>query len=103
MRLKTQFIITMFLFSIILVVIAVSAIITNRHVEKASKQETIARSIAQGASELDYLSSDYLIYRESQQLKRWQSRFASFFAQVAGLRADRPEPQARARKFTANG
>src|SRR4030043_1668608 len=102
MRLRTQFVITMFLFGIILVVIAVSAIITNRHIEKADKQEKIARSITQGASELSYLSNDYLIYRESQQLKRWQSRFASFSAQVAGLRADRPEQQALVRNIQAN-
>ena len=94
MRLRTQFIITMLLFGIILVVIAASAIITDQLVEKAGEQEEIASSIAQGASELSYLSNDYLIYRESQQLKRWQSRFASFSAQVAGLRADRPEQQA---------
>ena len=34
MRLRTQFIITMLLFGIILVVIAASAIITNQQVEK---------------------------------------------------------------------
>src|SRR4030042_5097231 len=102
MRLRIQFIITMVLFSMILVVIAVSAIITNQRREKAGEQEKIASSIAQGASELSYLSNDYLIYRESQQLKRWQSRFASFSAQVAGLRADRPEQQALVRNIQAN-
>ena len=79
MRIRTQFIITMLLFGIILVVMAASAIITNRQIEKASQQEEIASSIAQGASELSYLANDYLIYRESQQLKRWQSRFAVVF------------------------
>jgi PAS domain S-box-containing protein len=102
MRLRTQFIITMFLFGIILVVIATSAIITNQHIEKASKQEEIASSIAQGANELSYLSNDYLIYRESQQLSRWQSRFASFSSQVASLRADRPEQQALVVNIRAN-
>ena len=65
MRLRTQFIITMLLFGIILVVIAASAIITNQLVQRAGRQEGIAGSIAQGASELSYLSNDYLIYRES--------------------------------------
>ena len=80
MRIRTQFIITMLLFGIILVIIAASAIITHQQLEKASQQENLAANIAQGASELSYLSNDYLIYRESQQLKRWQSRFASFSA-----------------------
>ncbi len=102
MRLRTQFIITMLLFGIILVVIAASAIITDRQVEKVGRQERIAAQIAQGASELSYLANDYLIYRESQQLKRWQSRFASFSAEVAALRVDRPEQRALVADIQAN-
>jgi signal transduction histidine kinase len=102
MRIRTQFIITMLLFSIILVVIAASAIITSRQVGKASEREKVAGSIAQGASELSYLSNDYLIYLESQQLKRWQSRFASFSNQVASLDVEKPEQQVLVRNIKAN-
>ncbi len=102
MRIKTQFIITMLLFGIILVVIAASAAITNQLVVKASEQEKIASSIAQGASELSYLSNDYLIYRESQQLIRWQSRFTSFSNQMASLNVDKPEQQVLVRNIKAN-
>jgi PAS domain S-box-containing protein len=102
MKLRTQFIITIFLFGIILVVMAGSAIITNRQMEKASQQEEIASSIAQGANELSYLGNDYLIYRESQQLKRWQSRFTLFSAQVASLHAERPDQQALVANIRAN-
>ena len=102
MKIRTQFIITMLLFGMILVVIAVSAIITNQRREKARKQEMIAADIAQGASELSYLANDYLIYRESQQLSRWQSRFASFSSEVARLRAEKPEQQALIRNIQAN-
>jgi signal transduction histidine kinase/HAMP domain-containing protein len=102
MRLRTQFIITMLLFGAILVVMAASAIITSQRLETASQQERTASSIAQGASELGYLANDYLIYRESQQLKRWRSRFTSFSAEVAGLRADKPEQQALIANIQAN-
>jgi signal transduction histidine kinase/HAMP domain-containing protein len=102
MKIRTQFIITMLLFGIILVVIAASAVITNQKVEKASEQEKIANDIAQGASELSYLANDYLVYRESQQLKRWQSRFALFSAQVAALSADTPDQQALIANIKAN-
>jgi len=81
---------------------AVSAIITNQHVEEANNQEEIASSIVRGANELSYLANDYLIYRESQQLKRWQSRFALFSVQVASLRADRPDQQALVANIRAN-
>jgi PAS domain S-box-containing protein len=102
MRLRTQFVIFMFLFGIILVAMAVSAIITNQRMEKASGQERIAADIAQGANELSYLGNDYLIYRESQQLRRWQSRFASFSSQVASLHASRFDQQALVANIRAN-
>ena len=102
MRIRTQFILTMVLFGVILVVIAASAIITHRKVEKANEQEKLARSIAQGAGELSYLSNDYLIYRESPQLKRWQLRFVSFSGQVSSLNVDKPEQQALIRNIQAN-
>ena len=102
MKIRTQFIITMFLFAVILIVIAASAIVTHRQVEKANEQEKIASSIAQEASELSYLSNDYLIYREDQQLSRWQLRFAFFSSEVARLRAEKPEQQALIRNIQAN-
>jgi PAS domain S-box-containing protein len=92
----------MLLFGIILVILAVSAIITHQELEKASEQERICANIAQGASELSYLSNDYLIYRESQQLKRWESRFASLSNQVASLNVGKPDQQALVRNIQAN-
>jgi PAS domain S-box-containing protein len=102
MRIKTQFLITMFLFGLILVVMAVSAVITSQQMRKASAQEKIASDIAQGANELSYLANDYLIYRESQQLSRWQSRFTSFSTEVAGLDVDKSDQQALVRNIQAN-
>ncbi len=102
MRIRTQFIVTMVLFGIILVVIAASAVVTSRLAEKAGEQERIASNIAQGASNLSYLSDDYLIYRERQQLKRWQTGFASFSNQVASLSVNKPEQQTLARNIQTN-
>jgi PAS domain S-box-containing protein len=102
MKIGTQFIITMGLFGTILVVIAATAIITNQRVAEVGQQEAIAGNIAQGAGDLSYLSQDYLIYRESQQLKRWQSRFASLSTLVAGLQATRPEYQVLVSNIEAN-
>jgi PAS domain S-box-containing protein len=92
----------MVLFGIILVVIAASAVVTSRLAEKAGEQEKIVSNIAQGASELSYLSNDYLIYREGQQLKRWQTGFASFSSQVASLNVNKPEQQTLARNIQTN-
>jgi len=102
MKIRTQFILIMILFVIILVVMTVSAIIVNGLARKANKQEKIATIIAQGANELNYLSNDYLIYREGQQFSRWQSRVALFSSQVATLNVDRPEQQVLVRNIKAN-
>ncbi len=102
MKIRTQFKLTLLLFSIILVIIAAAAIITTRQAGKTEAQEKIAGNIAHGASELGYLSNDYLIYRESQQLNRWQTRFASLATQVAALRAEKSEHQALVMNIQAN-
>lgn len=102
MKIKTQFTITMALFGVILVAVTTTAIIVNQRREKANEQERVARNITQGASELSYLANDYLIYRESQPLGRWQSKFDSFSNQVARLRVDRPEQQALVNNIRAN-
>ena len=85
MSIKKQFIITICVFCAMLAVTGVSLIITNNRVEKARKLERIVNNIAQGASELGYLSQDYLVFGESQQLERWKARFASFSSQVDGM------------------
>jgi len=102
MRIRTQFVLNTLLFGIILVLMAVSAFVTHRQVDTTRKQDSIAASIAQGANELSYLANDYLIYRESQQLSRWQSRFALFSNQVAALNVDRPEQQVLTRNIQVN-
>jgi PAS domain S-box-containing protein len=102
MKIRTQFIITIILFGMILVIFAVSTIVTSQRIGKTSQQENLASNIAQGASELSYLSNDYLIYGESQQLKRWQSRFDSLSSLVASFNVDKQEQQVLVRNIQAN-
>jgi signal transduction histidine kinase len=102
MRIRTQCIITMLLFGVISAMIAASAVVTNQKTKKTNEQDRIASSIAQGASELGYLANDYLIYRETRQLKQWQSKFESFSRQVDALDVATPEQQNLARNLKAN-
>ena len=78
------------------------ALMTNRHVERTSEQERIANEAARGAHELAYLANEYLIYRESVQLRRWESRFETFSAQVARLKPAEFEEQELVRNIEAN-
>ena len=94
MRIRTQFIFTMLMFGLVLAAILASALITGSRMEKAGQQEDIANSVATGANELSYLANDYMMYQESQQLERWQARYASFSDDVARLQPVDPEQQA---------
>ena len=102
MKLRTRFLITIFLFVAVLASISISALITNQRAGKAHGRQHTAANIALGASELNYLANDYLIYGESQQFDRWQTRFASFSHDVAGLQVDKPDQQALLRNIQAN-
>ncbi len=102
MRIRTQFLITILVFGILLVGISISVLVTNRRVADAIDQEVFATRVAQGASELSYLSNDYVIYHEKPQLDRWQSRFNLFLNDVSGLKASTPEQQVIISSIWAN-
>jgi signal transduction histidine kinase len=91
---RTQWTIVMVVFGAVLVIIVVSAILTNVQITGSVAQGKLAAEIAQGASDLRYLSNDYLIYREPQQRVRWLTRYATVSQQVDALAATDPEEQA---------
>ncbi len=93
MRLSTQFRITLVFFTVLLIVISASALITSSQISKTRTQENLANNIVQGASELGYYAGDYFIYQQPAQLDRWQTRYQSFSEDVANLNVDTTEQQ----------
>ena len=93
MKIKNQFITSMVVFSAVLIIITASFISTNQQVEQLNNQVVIAQGIERGASELSYLSNDYFLYQESQQLDRWESKFSSLSSDLASLNPTSPEQQ----------
>ncbi len=93
MKLKTQLVISMVVFGLALLIIAVSVITTNQQVDRLNNQETIANNIELQVSELSYLSNDYLLYDEGQQVDRWDSKFSSISDDVSNLSVDTPDQQ----------
>ncbi len=102
MRIRAQFTITLVIFSLLLIVITSSLVFTSEEVAKTRTQENLADRISQGASDLSYLSSDYVIYRGSQQLSQWQSRYTSFANDVANLSVATSDQQALVVNIHAN-
>ncbi len=93
MKTRTQFILTLSFFGLLLIGMAVSLLLTNQQVDRLRQQEEIAHRIEQGAIELSHLSGDYLMYGESQQRARWESSFASFSEDVSRLNPANPAQQ----------
>ncbi len=102
MKIKTQFINSMVIFGIILLIIATSVIVTNQQVERLNKQEEIAKKIERGASELGYLSNDYLLYHESPQRARWESKFSELSDDMSNLNPNSPEQQTLVNNIRSN-
>jgi PAS domain S-box-containing protein len=92
-KIKNQFITSMFIFSAVFIIIAVSFVSTTQQVEQINSQVEIARKIERGTSELNYLSTDFFLYQENQQLYRWKSKFSSVHDEMAKLNSTSPEQQ----------
>ncbi len=85
-----------------LLIISASVIVTNQRVEQLNKQEEIAKKIEREAGELGSLSNDYLLYHESQQRARWESKFSELSDDLSNLNPNSLEQQALVNNIRAN-
>ena len=102
MKIKTQLIFSMVFFGVALLIISASVILTNQQVDRLTKQEELAKNIELDAGELSYLSNDYLLYHESQQVDRWEAKFSSFSNDLSNLSVDTPDSQVLVNNIKAN-
>lgn len=102
MKIRTQFIISTLIFGLVLLVMAAALVITNQRLQQINRQEGIAASLQQEANELGYLSNDYLIYQENQQLTRWEAKFSSVSNDLSTLRPGTQEQQVTVNNIQTN-
>lgn len=103
MKIRTQLIISMVFFAAALAIISTSVISANQQADRLSKQEELAKNIELEVGELGYLSNDYLLYRESQQIDRWESKYSSILDDVSNLTVEQPDQQVLVNNIKANG
>jgi len=94
MKIRTQFIINIVVLGIILLLASAGVIISNQWLRNAHQQEMLATVLERQAYELGYLANDYLLYRESQQADRWESKSASFSDELSKVQVNTPEQRA---------
>ena len=73
MKIKTQFLINVVSFSIILIIVGASVALTQDQIANFNNQEAIANDIQTGASNLNYISNNYFLYQDSSYISLWQS------------------------------
>ncbi len=81
----------MLVFGTVLVIGVVSAVITSRMLSLARDREEAANDIAQAASDITFLSSDYLMNPGPRQRARWSDRYEALSRLVETLHAGTPQ------------
>jgi PAS domain S-box-containing protein len=93
MKIRSQFIISLIIFGIILLVTVASVILTSQQTANLSAQQEVAARIQRGATNLNYLSNYYFLYQESLQLDQWHSAFNSLSDDLSSLKLSNPAQQ----------
>ncbi len=90
MKLKSQLIISIIVFGVVLLFIAASVLITNQQETQISEQQQMANDVNKGASNLAYISNDYFLYQQSSELTLWQNQFSSLSAEISKINLNSP-------------
>jgi PAS domain S-box-containing protein len=93
MKIRSQFIISLVVFGVILLVTVASVILTSQQTANLAAQKEQAARIQSGATNLNYLSNYYFLYQEDLQLDQWHSAFNSLSDDVSRLKLNNPAQQ----------
>ena len=85
MKIKSQFVICIIVFSVILVIIAASAAISEQQVARISAQEQISSSIERGASDLNSEAINYFLYQDPIYVSRWQNELSYLIGNLSNI------------------
>jgi len=90
MKIKTQFIITLVLFGVVLVGMAISAVVTNRLADEATAQDHVIDKLTVGGDNLAYLAYNYVLFNDPQIARDWRTSYNTLLDSVAQLHVSVP-------------
>lgn len=93
MKIKSQFLISIITFSIILAIIAASVILTEQQTTQLNNQETIARNVQAGASNVNYISTDYFLYQDNSSIDLMESELTTLSNDLSQLNSTNSQQQ----------
>jgi PAS domain S-box-containing protein len=102
MKIKTQFIVCILVFSVVLLIIAASVATTEQQVSQLNAKKEISSNIERGASSLNSVSIDYFLYQEDLQLSRWQSLLSSLSIDLETLKPGNQQQQTLANNIAGD-
>jgi PAS domain S-box-containing protein len=90
MKLKSQLFMSIVILGAVFLIIFSSYIITNQQVTQLNNQEQVALSIQTGASDLNYLTNDYFLFQQSEQVILFESKISSLSNDLSKLNSTDP-------------
>lgn len=94
MRIRSQFVISITAFFIVLVIIAASLAITEQQNTQLDSQQTAISNLETGASNLNYISNSYFLYQDNSSIILWQSEYSRLANYVSKVTLSDPEQKA---------
>ncbi|MCL5949075.1 MAG: HAMP domain-containing protein, partial [Candidatus Bathyarchaeota archaeon] len=93
MKIKTQFMVCIVIFSLILIVIAASVANTEQQVAQLIAQEAIASNIERGANSLNSITVDYFLYQQDQKLSLFHTQISFLFGNLSNIKINNLQQQ----------
>jgi signal transduction histidine kinase len=94
MRTKTQFIISIITFTLILLIIGASVALTQQQIIELNNRKQLAEDVQTGASDLNYISNNYFLYQDNSSITLWETKFSTLSNDLAALNSTDPYQQA---------
>lgn len=91
MRLRTQFLISLIVFALVVVIIVSSVAVTHLRLSELRQQQDIASEAKIRASTLGYVSINYFLYQHN--LSDWRTMVSLFYSEVCRLNSTNQEQQ----------
>ena len=93
MKIKNQFIISIVIFAIVLIIITSSVIYTDEQVAQLSSQQDIAGNIQSGVSNLSSIANNYFLFQANTQLTDWKTQIGEISDNLSQLNPANPDQQ----------
>ena len=93
MKIKNQFIISIVIFAIVLLIISSSVIYTDAQVAQLSTQQDIAGDIQSRVSTLGSIANNYFLFQDNSQLAEWKTQIGEVSVDLTRLNSINPDQQ----------